>query len=436
MKFTLSILLSAISLCAFSQWNDLPDVPGRVSNGKAFLQEDKIYVFGEGQSYFSDVVYVFDPESQTWSDNLTLSRSLIGQSLVQTDSGIYVIGGMYTVEGQAVVSKKIYVLKNDEWTSFEAPFPVAYAAVLYHNSKLYVVGGSDSFNSGSSYISTNRIMIYDELSKQWSFDSLSEAKTGICAISDGSKLYFAGGAITFSDYSNKIEIFDPESGQWAYDSLDDARAYIGGVYAEGKLYFAGGVLENSGLYSATDRIDIYDGANWDHASLSSPRAAVAVVEEAGRIYFIGGGTFNSQNLDVTGHSDTTDVYHIGDNSWSVVQMSTAATQRIAIGYNHRVYSFGGTHANFGASNKAYIMDATAGLNEAYSPMHLIYPNPSHDLVYFDAPIQELSLRDAQGRLVQHNLQSQVLNIEGLKPGVYFIQVYYQDGFATHRLVKE
>jgi hypothetical protein len=84
---------------------------------------------------------------------------------------------------------------------------------------------------------------------------------------------------------------------------------------------------------------------------------------------------------------------------------------------------------------------TTGLAQIHPEQFSIYPNPVQDLLQIDVLIDEeyaIHIYDLNGRLVQWNdslIGNQILDVAGLKKGVYILEISKGESALTQRLVK-
>jgi hypothetical protein len=84
---------------------------------------------------------------------------------------------------------------------------------------------------------------------------------------------------------------------------------------------------------------------------------------------------------------------------------------------------------------------TTGVTDIHQEQFNIYPNPVQDLLQIDVLIDEeyaINVYDLNGRLVQWSeslLGNQILDVAGLKKGVYILEISKGESALTQRLVK-
>lgn len=93
-----------------------------------------------------------------------------------------------------------------------------------------------------------------------------------------------------------------------------------------------------------------------------------------------------------------------------------------------------------ANNKydVTVVPCTTGIEELYEKVFNIYPNPVVSNIYFDGSgnISKVSIHTLTGsEVLQLNSSEQIksLNVTSLKPGVYFMHIYFANG--KHQLEK-
>lgn len=84
----------------------------------------------------------------------------------------------------------------------------------------------------------------------------------------------------------------------------------------------------------------------------------------------------------------------------------------------------------------YTPCVTTGLNQQSSKTNIVlYPNPSQNILYTNTN-SSFKIYDVLGNLCLQGNKSEVINLECLKSGVYFIELYSSDSTKKIRFVKE
>jgi hypothetical protein len=94
-----------------------------------------------------------------------------------------------------------------------------------------------------------------------------------------------------------------------------------------------------------------------------------------------------------------------------------------------------------ASNPSLCDDMDVGIMEQVRTQTLLFPNPAQD--YFSIRntahlnIQEVQIRDLSGKLQKRVLANDRIELSGLEPGMYLVQVYMANGiFHSEKLIIE
>ena len=96
----------------------------------------------------------------------------------------------------------------------------------------------------------------------------------------------------------------------------------------------------------------------------------------------------------------------------------------------------GSHAANGMVGSVIVTDPSTNINTA-STNYLIYPNPTSEYVYLIG-INEISyskVYDITGKLLQSTSEKKI-DLSSYPNGLYIVNIYSNNGFNTHRIVKE
>jgi hypothetical protein len=188
---------------------------------------------------------------------------------------------------------------------------------------------------------------------QWSTTYLSEAKCRMYGAVLGNKAYFAGGMVDFSGTwidTDKVEIYDMETGQWEMDYLSQARQIVAPASCGGFVFFAGGLRSSN--WQVSSRVDIFNSQYYyRETELSVPRFQISAVSNDSLVLFAGGS--GSQIYDVV------DVYNINTEQWSVDHLSVPRSAMGGAVAGDLAFFAGGEDPS-GVSNLVEIYNFTTG----------------------------------------------------------------------------
>lgn len=126
------------------EWTQLADKPTPVRDVGAVVLGGDIYVPGGclGDGSATDVLEVFDPESDAWDTATPLPQAVCAYAIAAFEGSMYVFGGWDGAE----VTNAVYVYDPDlnEWQTVR-PMPTArsFSGAAVIEGQIYVVGGYD-----------------------------------------------------------------------------------------------------------------------------------------------------------------------------------------------------------------------------------------------------------------------------------------------------
>lgn len=217
------------------------------------------------------------------------------------------------------------------------------------------------------------IDVYDNASGQWSKAALQVPRTrmGATVVSANGHTYalFAGGERTGGLYSDAVEVYDASVGPptdpaaWSLVTLPERRILIAATTVGTKALFAGGATP----FGNSDAVEIYDAdvgpptdpAAWSSAKLSRPRIHLSAASAGSQALFAGG--FDGGPLaDV-------DIYDDSTGTWSVAMLSQARAGLAGAAVGDRIYFGGGFESFAKMSDVVDVYDTTDG---SWSTEHL------------------------------------------------------------------
>jgi hypothetical protein len=358
------------------------------------------------------------------------------------DSALYVAGGLISFANPLVGTNVIDIYKNGVWSTDTLPDSIWAATAVHVGSKILIAGGYISFSTSPNMpVVNNLVYVFDELTKTWTIDTLSEARGYPAVASDGVIAIFAGGHSGQNLPSDAVDIYNSATGSWTAATLSEARAHVGGVYAGGKFYFAGGI--KAGVGNSSDVIDIYDGTNWTVEHLSYSRGGIYPATAGDKIFFPGGGDMNLLQLYYISSESIVDVYDITSASWSTNDMLFDKINHTSIGYGSKIYVAGGAQIPGDLQDAVEIWDVATGAH-FLNPFNKIsaYPNPASDIVTIKGIEDIQGFTDGEIINCYGSVVAKVTGIDGgidvsnLSAGTYFLRIKHEMGIATIKLIKE
>ena len=242
-----------------NNWTTVTPPPANNGGGAVAACQNKIYVIG-------DPTLVYDPATDTWESRSALPITIIGYQANVVDGKIYVISGgkpaFYSITDPSGANY-VYDPETDAWSEM-APIPTpvdGYASAVIDN-KIYIIGGGTA--TGMLENATNIVQIFDPETNKWTNGTSMPTgvyKAGACSTSGlfapkriyvvGGNLYYNTGGIlepyAFWSGSNLNQVYDPNTGDWSTETfLPDSRWRPSLVNVIDTLYVVGGV---SGIFA-------------------------------------------------------------------------------------------------------------------------------------------------------------------------------------------
>jgi len=235
-----------------NNWTQLTPLPTRNPGCVIAVCQNKIYVLGGSPDVPTQV---YNPATGTWENRTSFheTRGIVHANVV--DGKIYVMGGQYLgFIGMLypVSSNYVYDPETDTWSEM-APLPVGvggYASAVV-DDKIYIISGG--YGAVPDWEPTNLVQIFDPATNQWTNGTsiptpVYNAKA--CAITEpsGSKrIHVIGGQLNYYWYDIPFDgvdlhqVYDPETDTWTNaTALPTPRTGLGLAAINDEIYVIGG----------------------------------------------------------------------------------------------------------------------------------------------------------------------------------------------------
>jgi len=258
-------------------WSRLKGNPVPVQHAAAAAIGKKFYLFGGFRLpdtgkigwYPEDKAWVYDTETQDWSELPPMPTPRGAEAAVPVGNKIYVVGGAKIPSGielpdglsprgpvEILGTTEMFDTETNTWTALQPmTLPRNHHDIAYLDGKLYAIGGmvGSCFPSGwASNVSMNEV--YDIATDTWSTSApMPTARSGIgAAVIDG-KIYVIGGE-GWVDESGRVvrtnEAYDPKSDRWVEETpMPIARHGFAKGVLDSKIYVVSGVSLMHPMYS-------------------------------------------------------------------------------------------------------------------------------------------------------------------------------------------
>ncbi|TGM12978.1 hypothetical protein EHQ81_12040 [Leptospira selangorensis] len=204
---------------------------------------------------------IFTCGSQRVEEGQALSfRTWISNDPPKT-RGIWIVGGIGS-QSSPIAEIDLFDPVTGIWYSSitSIPTPRAFASIVSHKNKIYVIGGLELISG--VYVSSSKVEEYDPYSDTWQTkSSLPFGSQGAIVGSVGNEIYILSGSnspdMTNGPVFNTILKFYSDigaSGQWISYSVTPtifARVDMSGCAINGTIFYTGGRSYNTGSANAT-----------------------------------------------------------------------------------------------------------------------------------------------------------------------------------------
>lgn len=303
-------------------------------------------------------------ETCQWKTESTMPAAIHGcKNILEKDGKIYIVGGLSSSQfiQNEVISNKviIYDTKTKQWsTGKDIPQAYAYSNYAMVGDKIYVMGGE---TCAPAYTKYANVYVYDTTKDTWE-TAKPMPKTYCCAGTAviGDKIYVIGGYGGAKDY---VQIYDTKDNSWTVldtPSTKPKQAYGDCHVYKGKIYMIGGEYWTTSSNSI-NTVNIYNPENntWTTGKeLPDAIDHTASVIKDDKIYVIGGAKWAEGKAPV--YSDKVYIYNIKKNEWTEgPNLRSKRYGSMAALVNDKIYLFGGTDAK---TNKAMDIVEVLDLN--------------------------------------------------------------------------
>jgi len=458
MKTRLTILmLFAGIFCADAQpWNWQGSHLSYAREGLSATTLDDSVFFSGGRLYnfsYVNTVDIYDVGDNAWYSKDLESTPRWQTVSVSCNGKVFIAGGNNGPANYNFKEVDIFDKETGTWTIDSLSVARSLIGACCYMNKVYFAGGVFWGYNVEVY---DVIEVYDTETETWDTPLyLTEPKAAIAVTAAGGKVFFAGGAPELDVGTDLVEVYDVNTGDWSYDTLSQARSFPAAVAYGNKVYFAGGALPNN---SSSDVVDIYnvDTETWEETqTLSEPRIVRALkVKDA--LLFIGETDFISANGIYGPANGVIDVYYPETGLWNTPEVSDLNLPRITYGcaaYENKAFVGGGWPGGGSLTDDVSILEYDTlwvGLSEPpfQRKGFSVSPNPFTTNIQIDYTLAQateasISIYNNMGTLVETLLDTNkpagnhkvFFDGSNLPVGIYFSVLKTNKGSQTKKIIK-
>jgi len=397
-KLTVILLLLGIS-CLESQpwyWSISQLFYPRVGLSATVLDDSIFYSGGKGYGTFENLVEVYDLGDPSWSMIGLQSTPRWQTSAVSCNGKVFFAGGNNYPGSSSYKDVDVYDNDSKEWTVEYLSEPRSLIGTVAHMNKVFFAGGLH-YGAGIFY---DVVDIYNTETETWDTSIyLTEPKCAIGATAAGGKVFFAGGATAYGVVTNVVEVYHIDDEVWTYTSLSEHRAYVAAVAYENMVYFAGGTTCDEGSNvcdEGSNVVDIYnvEDPQWESPqTLSFPRV-VRALKVKNALVFSGECDYIDENGVYWNANGVINIYYPEENVWdfSVPDLSPDRIWYACAAYDDRAYYAGGRTSATEFTDIINILknDYQTGFHESkFTGLKIqVSPNPFYSNIHIDFYLQQ------------------------------------------------
>jgi len=277
-----------------------------------------------------------------------------------------------------------------QWTYTTLTQAKSRMGVAVNGTKVYFAGGNNI--AGSAY---SVVDVYDMATGDWIQTWLSQARSCMGAAVAGDLAFFAGGYLDpTSSVTNRVDVYHFSTGTWTQETLSEARGFLAAATVGNKVLFAGGTRADN---TPSDRVDIYDVETgyWDIKSLSEARALFplgSAVTCDNKAYFLPGGHFDLYAHNWTTDFNVIDIYDASLDLWYVDELSASKLLfSVAGAEDHLIVAGGAVSPGWNFSDNVEIFSdpdypdcIPSGIpGKLEETTFTVYPNPCSGKIFMD-----------------------------------------------------
>jgi N-acetylneuraminic acid mutarotase len=224
-----------ITLAAREAWTRKADMPAVPCAGiRCATVDGKIYCIAGYAGYrkgFHSGNYMYDPETDTWTQKAGMPKALYQLDCAVVDGKIYCVGG----NGTSGLQKTCYMYDPamNKWAG------KARIATLTYRLSCTATGGKMYYMGGSNGLPMSNVYMYDPATDAWTRKAdMPAAKENAGSVTADGKIYCIGGN------SAATYMYDPANDAWTEKAgIPAGKSEFGCVDVDGKIYCMGGVIQ-------------------------------------------------------------------------------------------------------------------------------------------------------------------------------------------------
>jgi hypothetical protein len=220
---------------------------GRIGMVSAAAGSKIVFAGGMVEGSYSSRVDIYDTITKVWTTAELTKPERQGMAIAAVGNKILFAGGGDNDWGETTSRVDIYDVSNNSWSIAELSKGREYLAAATVGDRVLFAGGTSWETSATGYstwVTSNAVDIYDNITNSWTTASLSERRSDLTATTAGNKIYFAGGSAGpfINNISPVIDIFDASTNSWSVSYLQQAKASHASVALGNQIFWGAGIF--------------------------------------------------------------------------------------------------------------------------------------------------------------------------------------------------
>jgi hypothetical protein len=295
---------------ATGEWTQLAPVPQSRTEVSVTTDGRTIYLIGgfgvpqNGEPTAPREMFAYDSETDRWSTAGRIPEGVNHAGFLYHDGRLYLVGGYVENTFEPTGAVRIYDIEGGRWRD-GAPMPTPRGALAYAvlNGKIHTIGGTvappeplddHDHEGGRVDHSVGTHEVYDPATDTW--DQRAAMPTArnhhVAAAVDG-RIYVTAGRFSTNFTMTTTEVYDPSTDRWTEaPPLPTGRSGVAGAVFDGWMYVFGGETFDPGAERTFDAAERFSPRErrWEKLPpMPTARHGLGAAPVGSAIYVVSGG---------------------------------------------------------------------------------------------------------------------------------------------------
>ena len=285
-------------------WSEAAQLPIKTQELYPTVHQGKLFVAGgitprQGNFYFSDEFFSYDPTSDEWKNETDLPESLHHAALVSTGDRLFLVGGFNGGDNHIWrMRERVYEYKAGEWLDMPSlPAPQAEGVLAFHRNDIHLVTGQSPHGKANSKRSDHKEvsshLVWQAGESAWeSAAPIPLARNSATGGWLGDQLIVTGGRNAQGNF-DATHIYDKKEDRWrdAQPLPLPQAGTASAVIEDGIIVFGGEIfVPEAGVFKNTWRYSFSKDQWQAYPDMKTPRHGIGAGKIGDQVFVIGGAT--------------------------------------------------------------------------------------------------------------------------------------------------